>query len=93
MSGNYVMAAGGIDDVVGSRANINYAAGSCGVMIRSRDKRNQRFRRATQQSAPRDHGDEPLRILVRALAGQAACERFEREGSAERETPLEVTVQ
>lgn len=31
-------------------------------MIRLRDKRNQRLRRATRQRAPRDHGDEPLRI-------------------------------
>ncbi len=61
-------------------------------MIRSRDKRNQRRRRATRQSAPRDHGDEPLRMLVRALARQAAGERFEREVAAERETQPEVTV-
>jgi hypothetical protein len=51
-------------------------------MIRSRDKRNQRRRRATRQSAPRDHGNEPLRMLVRILARQAARERFEREVSA-----------
>jgi len=62
-------------------------------MIRSRDKRNQRRRRATRQSAPRDYGDEPLRMLVRALARQAAGERFEREVAAERETQPEVTVQ
>ena len=62
-------------------------------MISSRDKRNQRLRRATRQSAPRHHGDEPLRILVRALARQAARERFEREVAAERETSLEVIVQ
>jgi hypothetical protein len=62
-------------------------------MIRSRDKRNQRRRHATRQIAPRDHGDEPLRMLVRALARQAAGERFEREVAAERETQPEVTVQ
>jgi hypothetical protein len=62
-------------------------------MIRSREKRNQRLRRATRQRAPRDHGDEPLRILIRALARQAARERFERETAVERETPPEVTVQ
>jgi hypothetical protein len=62
-------------------------------MIRSRDKRNQRRRRATRQRASRDHVDEPLRMLVRALARQAARERFERETAAERETPPEVTVQ
>ena len=62
-------------------------------MIRSRDKRNQRLRRATRQRAPRDHADEPLRMLVRALARQAARERFEREVVAERKTQPEVTVQ
>jgi hypothetical protein len=62
-------------------------------MIRSREKRNQRLRRATRHRAPRDHGDEPLRILIRALARQAARERFERETAVERETPPEVTVQ
>lgn len=62
-------------------------------MIRSQDKRNQRLRRATRQRAPRDHGDEPLRILVRALARQAARERFEQEIAAQRETPPEVTLQ
>ena len=62
-------------------------------MIRSRDKRNQRRRRATRQSAPRDHSDEPLRMLVCVLARQAARERFEREVAAERETQPEVTVQ
>ena len=61
-------------------------------MIRSRDKRNQRHRRATRQRVPRDHGDEPLRMLVRALARQAARERFEREVAAERETQPEVTL-
>jgi hypothetical protein len=61
-------------------------------MIRSRDKRNQRLRRATRQRAPRDYGDEPLRMLVRALARQAARERFEREVAAERETQPEVTL-
>lgn len=61
-------------------------------MIRSRDKRNRRLRHATRQRAPRDHGDEPLRILVHALARQAARERFEREVAAERETQPEVTL-
>ena len=61
-------------------------------MIRSRDKRNQRLRRATRQRAPRDHDDEPLRMLVRALARQAARERFEREVAAERETQPEVRL-
>jgi hypothetical protein len=61
-------------------------------MIRSRGTRNRRLRRATRQRAPRDHGDEPLRMLVRALARQAARERFEREVAAERETHPEVTL-
>ena len=61
-------------------------------MIRSRGKRNQRLRRVTRQRAPRDHGDEPLRMLVRVLARQAARERFEREVAAERETQPEVTL-
>ena len=61
-------------------------------MIRSRGKSNQRLRRATRQRAPRDHGDEPLRMLVRVLARQAARERFEREVAAERDTPSEVTL-
>ena len=61
-------------------------------MIRSRDKRIQRLRRATRQRAPRAHDDELLRMLVRALARQAARERFERELAAERETQPEVTL-
>jgi hypothetical protein len=61
-------------------------------MIRSREKRNRRFRRATRQSAPRDHRDEPLRVLVRVLARQAARECFEREVATEREAPSEVTL-
>ena len=43
-------------------------------------------------SAPRDHRDEPLRVLVRILARQAARERFEREVAAEREAQPEVTL-
>jgi hypothetical protein len=62
-------------------------------MIRSRGKRNRQLGRVTRQRAPRDHRDEPLRVLVRVLARQAARERFERETATERETPPEVTVQ
>lgn len=62
-------------------------------MIRSRDKRNQRLRRATRQRAPRDHRDEPLHVLVCVLAREAARERFEREIAVEPETPRKVTVQ
>jgi hypothetical protein len=86
------MAASAIAGVLSSGANINDAEGVAGVMIRSRDKRNRRLRRATRQSAPRDRGDEPLRMLVRILTRQAARERFEREVAAERETQPEVTL-
>lgn len=61
-------------------------------MIRSRDKRNQRFRRATRQRASRDNRGEPLRVLVRVLARQAARERFEREIATEPAIPPEVTL-
>jgi hypothetical protein len=61
-------------------------------MIHSRDKRNQRLRRGTRHSSPREHGDEPLRMLVRALARQAARERFERQVAATQKTPPEVTL-
>jgi hypothetical protein len=62
-------------------------------MIRSREKRNRRPRRARRHEAPSDHHDEPLRVLVRVLARQAARERFEQEVAAQRETSPEVTVQ
>jgi hypothetical protein len=61
-------------------------------MIRSRRRRDQRPRRVTRQRAPRDHGDEALRMLIRILARQAAREKFEREVDAERGTPPEVTL-
>ena len=61
-------------------------------MIRSRGKRNRRLRRITRQRPPRDHHDEPLRVLVRVLARQAARERFEREVAAEPAIPPEVTL-
>jgi len=61
-------------------------------MIRSRRTRSQRLRRVTRQRALRDHGDEPLRMLVRVLARQAARERFEREVAANRETQPEMTL-
>jgi hypothetical protein len=51
-------------------------------MIRSRGKRNRQLRRVTLQRAPRDHRDEPLRVLVRVLARQAAREQFEEEVAA-----------
>ena len=61
-------------------------------MIRSRSRRNQRPRRETRQRTPRDHGDEPLRILVRAVARQAAREQFEREVAGDHEAQPEVTL-
>ena len=85
MTGNYVMAARRIADVLGSRANINYAAGSCGVTIRSRGKRSRRFRRGTPRRAPGNHRDKPLRVLTRILARQAAREWFEREVAVQRD--------
>lgn len=61
-------------------------------MIRSGSRRNQRPRRVTRQRAPRGHGDETLRMLVRILARQAARERFEREIAADREAQPEVIL-
>ena len=61
-------------------------------MIRSREKRNRRPRRTRRQEPTPDHRDEPLRLLVRILARQAARERFEREVAAERGTQPEVTL-
>ncbi len=61
-------------------------------MIRSREKRNRRPRRARRQGAPRDHRNEPLLLLVRVLARQAARERFEREVAADHEAQPEVTL-
>jgi hypothetical protein len=61
-------------------------------MIRSRGKCTQRLRRATRQRLPHDHGVELLRMLVRALAHQAARELFEREVAAEREPQSQVTL-
>jgi hypothetical protein len=61
-------------------------------MIRSRNRRNQRPRRVPRHRAPRDQGDETLRMLVRVLARQAARERFERETAADREAQPEVTL-
>ena len=61
-------------------------------MIRSRKKGNRRPRGARRHEAPHDHCNEPLRLLVRILARQAARERFEREAKAERDTPPEGTL-
>lgn len=63
-------------------------------MIRSRrERRNRRARRGTQPRTPRDHRDEPLSILVRTLARQAAREVFARELVAQRPDRPEVSVQ
>jgi hypothetical protein len=62
-------------------------------MIRSREKRSRRRRRGTQRAAPYDHRDEPLRVLVRTLARQAAREAFARELAMRRQDRPEVTVQ
>lgn len=62
-------------------------------MIRSRDKVQRRLRRGRRHSRQREHRDEPLRILVRILARQAAREWFDREVSECRDTASEVTVQ
>jgi hypothetical protein len=61
-------------------------------MIWSREKRNRRPRRARSDEALHDHRDEPLRLLVRILARQAARERFEREAEAERDPPPGVIL-
>ena len=61
-------------------------------MIRSREKRNRRPRRARGHGVPHDHRDEPLCLIVRVLARHAARERFEREVAAERGTQPEVTL-
>ena len=61
-------------------------------MIPSREKRNRRPRRARRHEALHDHRDDPLRLLVRVLARQAACERFEREAAAARAIQPEVTL-
>jgi hypothetical protein len=62
-------------------------------MIRSRRKRNQReARHAASRSIAHGRRDDPLGVLVRILARQAARERFEREVAVERETQPEVTL-
>jgi len=61
-------------------------------MIRPREKRIRRPRRGTSSSATPDHRDEPLRVLVRLLARDAAREWFAREIGAQRQTSSEVTV-
>lgn len=74
-SGDYVMATGRSRTCSALEIEMHYAR-EPGVMIRSREKRNRRPQRRTRRSAPRDHRDEPLRALVRALARHAAREAF-----------------
>jgi hypothetical protein len=61
-------------------------------MIWTQDKRRLRPRHRRRGGAARGRCDEPLRVLVRVLARQAARERFERELAAERETASEVKL-
>jgi hypothetical protein len=61
-------------------------------MIRTRGKRRLRPRQRRRGKAAPDRCDEPLRVLVRVLARQAARERFEREIAKERETAPEVIL-
>ena len=61
-------------------------------MIGSRKRRN-RPRRGTQARTPRVRRDEPLRVLVRTLARQAAREFFARELATQRQDRPEVSVQ
>jgi len=60
-------------------------------MIRSREQRNRRAQRRRPHS-PRERSNEPMRVLVRTLARQAAREVFGRE-LAQRPVRPEVTVQ
>jgi len=62
-------------------------------MIRSREKRSRWLRPRTPRGAPSDYRDEPLRVLVRTLARQAARELFARELAMRRQDKPEVTVQ
>lgn len=48
-------------------------------MIRSRDMHSRQHRRRMRRAAPRDHRDEPLRVLAR----QTARDLFEREAGAQ----------
>jgi hypothetical protein len=75
-----------------AEAQTHISRGELRVMIRSREKRSRQHRRQMQRTAPRDHRDEPLRVLVRVLARQAARERFEQEVAAEQATSPEVTL-
>ena len=62
-------------------------------MIRSRERRNRRPRHGTRARTSRQICDEPLRVLVRTLARQAARELFVRELAAQQQDRPEVTVQ
>ena len=92
-SGNYVMATGRSRTCSALEIERCTMHREPGVMIRSREKRNRRPRRGTRRGAPRDHRDEPLRVLVRTLARQAAREVFARELATRRQERPEVTVQ
>jgi hypothetical protein len=90
--GNYVMASEQNLDELRKCKEIDFSARSDGVMIRPREKRNRRPRRARRHEALHDRRDEPLRLLARILARQAARERFERQAEAEQDAPPGVTL-
>jgi hypothetical protein len=92
-SGNYVMATGRLRTYSALEIERYTMDRESGVMIPSREKRNQRPRRGTRRGAPRDHRAEPLRVFVRTLARQAAREVFAREVGTRRQERAEVTVQ
>jgi len=75
--------------VLSLSSDIDHARESS-VMIRSREKRNWRHRRATERY---DRESEPLRVLVRILASDAARETFARQLAMQRQDRPEVTVQ
>ena len=62
-------------------------------MIRSGERPSRRARRGRQARALRDHRDEPLRMLVRTLARQAAREVFAQELAMQQHDRPEVPVQ
>jgi hypothetical protein len=92
-SGNYVMATGRSRTCAALEIERCTLLREPGVMIGSREKRNRRRRRGTRRAAPCDRRDEPLRVLVRTLARQAARELFARELAMQRQDRPEVTVQ
>ena len=62
-------------------------------MMRFREKTGRRVRRRTRKCERRDRDSEPLRVLVRILAREAAREWFAGSLSPDRPDRTEVTVQ